>query len=145
MIANILDRSALAAKRIVRQLPGGALDLLFPLNRLGCQQEDRVLCASCIEALPELNPPYCAVCAQPNAPATCHMCLESPPAFDGVRAPYQMEEIIQDAIHSLKYRGLKAAAPELARYLAEHHISVNIFIPVPVSVPLHPHRLSSKG
>ena len=57
MIANILDRSALAAKRIVRQLPGAALDLLFPLNRLGCQQEDRGLCASWIEALPELPPP----------------------------------------------------------------------------------------
>ena len=57
MIANILDRSALAAKRTVRQLPGAALDLLFPLNCLGCQREGRVLCASCIEALPELNPP----------------------------------------------------------------------------------------
>ena len=151
MIANILDRSALAAKRTVRQLPGAALDLLFPLNCLvnclGCQREGRVLCASCIEALPELNPPYCAVCAQPNAPATCHMFLESPPAFDGVRAPYQMEGTIQDAIHSLKYRGLKAAAPELAellaRYLAEHPIPGNIIIPVPV--PLHPRRLRSKG
>ena len=77
------------------------------------------------------------------------MCLESPPAFDGVRAPYQMEGTIQDAIHSLKYRGLKAAAPELAellaRYLAEHPIPGNIFIPVPVPVPLHPRRLRSKG
>ena len=147
MIANILDRSALAAKRIVRQLPGAALDFLFPLNCLGCQQEGRVLCASWIEALPELNPPYCAVCVQPNAPATCHMCLESPPALDGVRAPYQMEGTIQDAIHSLKCRGLKAAAPELAellaRYLAEHPIPGNIFIPVPI--PLHPRRLRSKG
>ena len=139
MIANILDRSALDAKRIVRQLAGAALDFLFPLNCLGCQRDGRVLCASCIEALPELNPPYCIVCAQPNAPTTCHICLESPPAFDGVRAPYQMEGTIQDAIHSLKYRGLKAAAPKLAellaRYLADH----------PVPVPLHPRRLRSKG
>ena len=146
MIANILDRSALADKRIVRQLPGPDLDLLFPLNCQGCQREGMVLCASCIEALSELNPPACAVCAQPNAPATCHMCLESPPAFDGVRVPYQMEGTIQDAIHSLKYRGLKAAAPELAellaRYLAEHPIPENIFIPVPVPLP---RRLLSKG
>ena len=52
-----------------------------------------------------------------------------------------MERTIQDAIHSLKYRGLKAAAPELAellaRYLAEH--------PIPVPVPLYPHCLRSKG
>lgn len=115
MIANILDRSALVAKPIVRQLPSASLDLLSPLNCLSCQREGRVLCASCIEALPELNPPYCAVCAQPNAPATCHMCLEFPQAFDGVRAPYQMDGTIQHAIHSLKYRGLKADAPEFGR------------------------------
>ena len=52
-----------------------------------------------------------------------------------------MERTIQDAIHSLKHRGLKAAAPELAellaRYLAEH--------PIPVPVPLYPHCLRSKG
>jgi ComF family protein len=145
MIANIFDRSALAAKRMVRQLPGTALDLLFPLNCLGCQKEGRVLCASCIEALPELNPPYCAVCAQPNAPETCHLCLESPPAFDGVRAPYQMEGTIKEAVHSLKYRGLKAAAPELAellaQYLAENPMPGDLLVPV----PLHPRRLRSRG
>ena len=145
MIANIFDRGALAAKRMVRQLPGAALDLLFPLNCLGCQREGRVLCASCIEALPVLKPPYCAVCAQPNAPATCDTCFESPPAFDGVRAPYQMEGTIQEAIHSLKYRGLKAAAPELAellaRYLAENPIPGDLLMPV----PLHPRRLRSRG
>ena len=60
-----------------------------------------------------------------------------------------MEGTIQDAIHSLKYRGLKAAAPELAellaRYLAEHPIPGNISVPVALPVPLHPHRLRSKG
>ena len=145
MIANMFDRSALAARRMARQLPGAALDLLFPLNCLGCQREGRVLCASCIEALPELNPPYCPICAQPNAPATCHWCLESPPAFDGVRAPYQMEGTIQEAIHSLKYRGLKAAAPELAellaQYLAEHPMAGDLLVPV----PLHSRRLPSRA
>ena len=85
--------------------------------------------------LPELKPPFCADSAQPNSPAACHWCLESPPAFDGVRALYQMEGAIQEAIHSLKYWELKAAAPELAELLAQyptdHPMSGDLLVPVP--------------
>ncbi len=107
MIADMFDRGAVAARRLVRQLPGSAVDLLCPLNCLGCQQEGKVLCASCVESLPELKPPFCRVCAQPNAPATCHRCLESPPAFDGIRAPYEMEGTVKEAIHNLSWGGLQ--------------------------------------
>ena len=145
MIADMFDRGAVAARRIVRQLPGTALDLLFPLNCLGCQREGKILCASCVDSLPELKPPFCRVCAQPNAPATCHRCLESPPAFDGIRAPYGMEGTVKKAIHNMKYRGLKAAAPELAEllanYLEEHPMPGDVLTPV----PLHPRRLRSRG
>ena len=145
MIADLIDRGAIAARRVVGQLPRTALDLLFPLNCLGCQREGKVLCASCVGRLPELTPPYCPVCAQPNAPATCHWCLESPPAFNGIRAPYRMEGTVKDAIHNLKYRGLKAAAPELAellaQYLAEHPMPGDLLVPV----PLHARRLRSRG
>jgi ComF family protein len=145
MFTDILDRSAVAARRVVRQLPGAALDLLFPLNCVGCQREGKVLCSSCVAGLLELTPPYCLICAHPNAPATCDWCLESPPAFDGIRAPYRMEGAIKEAVHHLKYRGLKAAAPELAellaRYFAEHPVPGDVLIPV----PLHPRRLRSRG
>ena len=101
--------------------------------------------ASCVDSLPELKPPFCRVCAQPNAPATCHRCLESPPAFDGIRAPYEMEGTVKEAIHNMKYRGLKAAAPELAEllanYLEEHPMPGDVLTPV----PLHPRRLRSRG
>ena len=62
----------------------------------------------------EARTPLIIGLTQPNDPATCHSCLESPPALDGIRAPYEMEGTIKEAIHNLKYRGLKAAAPELA-------------------------------
>ena len=103
------------------------------------------MCASCVDSLPKLTPPFCRVCAQPNAPATCHWCLESPPAFDGIRAPYEMEGKVKEAIHNLKYHGLKAAAPELAEllasYLAEHPMPGDVLTPE----PLHPHRLRGSG
>ena len=145
MITDFFDRSIIAARLAVRQLPGTALDLLFPLNCVGCQREGKVLCESCVAGLPELTPPYCPVCAHPGAHETCQLCLETPPAFDGIRAPYRMEGAIKEAVHHLKYRGLKAAAPELAellaRYLAEHPIPSDVLIPV----PLHPRRLRRRG
>ena len=58
MIADMIDRGAVAARRMVRQLPGAALDLLFPLSCLGCQQEGKVLCARCVDNMPKLNPPF---------------------------------------------------------------------------------------
>lgn len=99
MIANMLDRGAIAARRVARQLPNAAIDLIFPLTCVGCQVEGKVLCSSCVEALPELKLPYCPVCAEPNAQQTCLTCLDSPPAFDGIRAPYQMGGTIKKAIH----------------------------------------------
>ena len=46
-----------------------------------------------------------------------------------------MEGAIQEAIHTLKYWGLKAAAPELAELLAQyptdHPMSGDLLVPVP--------------
>ena len=56
-----------------------------------------------------------------------------------------MEGTVKEAIHNMKYRGLKAAAPELAEllanYLEEHPMPGDVLTPV----PLHPRRLRSRG
>lgn len=56
-----------------------------------------------------------------------------------------MEGAIEQAIHSFKYRGVRAAAPELGRlltgYLAEHPMPGDVLVPV----PLHPRRLRNRG
>ena len=66
-------------------------------------------------------------------------------AVDGIRAPLLMEGLIQDAIHHLKYRNLRALAPELAgilsRYLQAHALPGDSLVPV----PLHPRRLRRRG
>ena len=95
-------------KRLVQQLPRFALDLLFPLQCLGCQREGKLLCESCEEQLPRLESPYCLVCAQPNAQMNCRWCQQSPLSIDGIRAPYLMQGPIREGIHSLKYRGVRA-------------------------------------
>ena len=56
-----------------------------------------------------------------------------------------MEGVIQDAIHQLKYRNLRALAPELAgilsRFLLTHPLPGDCLVPV----PLHPRRLRRRG
>ena len=97
-----------------------ALDFVYPSQCFGCGNEGSFLCARCETSLPRLKPPYCQKCAQPVPPGTlCSQCATAPPALDGIRAPFLMEGAIREAVHSLKYRNLRAAAPTLGRLLAQ--------------------------
>ena len=128
-----------------RGLARSALDLLFPLHCVGCRREGDVLCVECISGLQKLEQPFCDTCAQPKAAEKCPDCQENPPDIDGIRAPYLFEEPLRDAVHSLKYKGWKAAAPVLggllAGYLEHHKLPGHVLVPV----PLHNRRLRSRG
>jgi ComF family protein len=56
-----------------------------------------------------------------------------------------MEGAIREAVHSLKYHGVRAAAPQLgqllAQYLEGHPMPGDVLVPV----PLHPRRLRRRG
>ena len=128
-----------------RSLARSALDLLLPLHCVGCRREGEVICARCIEGLPRLEQPFCDTCAQPNVNGRCQWCLEHPSKIDGIRAPYLFEGPLRDAVHRLKYRGWRVAAPVLggllADYLDRHKLPGQVLVPV----PLHPRRLRSRG
>ena len=130
---------------VLRQLPKLALDLLFPLTCLGCRQEGNLLCQPCVDNLPRLKTPYCRICAEPNARSLCRWCSAIAPAFDGLRAPYLMEGPLREAVHALKYRGVRAAAPQLAELLADFLKSHSIPGEELVPVSLHRRRLRERG
>jgi len=129
----------------LRHLWERGLDLLLPPRCIGCGREGAFLCEPCLAALPRLEPPFCAVCAEPTAGGLCPRCRETSLAVDGVRAPFRMEGAVRKAVHALKYNNLRAIAPHLSRLMAQHleasHISGNALIPV----PLHPKRLRERG
>ncbi|MBM3942428.1 MAG: ComF family protein [SAR202 cluster bacterium] len=56
-----------------------------------------------------------------------------------------MTGTVREAIHALKYRDLRAAAPELGKLLAEHLQAHPLPGDVLVPVPLHPRRLRQRG
>ena len=132
-------------KSQLSRLTNSALDLLFPLQCLGCRKEGKLLCPACLGAMPRLSPPYCAVCANPASDGPCGRCAVMPLEVDGLRAPFLMEGLAREAVHSLKYRNVRAAAPELGRLLAEYLDSHPMPGEVIVPVPLHPRRLRSRG
>ena len=132
-------------KNYLSTLTSFALDLVFPIRCAGCNKNGPILCGGCTEKLPKLRLPYCKICASPNTLSPCSWCREYPLSVDGIRAPYLMDGAIIEAVHSFKYRGVQAAAPELgrllARYWTEHQVPGKVIVPV----PLHRSRLRDRG
>ncbi len=135
----------MTTRRLFRRAFAPALDLLFPLQCLGCRRWGRVICPGCQASLPRLQPPFCPSCAQPGAAAFCRACAGNPLMVDGIQAPFLMTGAIREAIYALKYRGLRAAAPELGGLLARHLAGRSMPGEVLVPVPLHPRRLRQRG
>ena len=133
----------------IRHLARSTLDLLLPLHCVGCRREGDVLCARCIEGLQGLEPDSCDTCAQPNVTGQCNFCLEHPSEIDRTIAPYLFEGPLREAVHSMKYRGWRVAAPVLGQLLADCLVHRKLLAQQPgqvlVPVPLHFRRLRSRG
>ena len=130
---------------MLSRLAGSVLDLLFPLTCGVCGRDGHVLCPGCEAAVPRLERPYCPICAAPCPTGPCQQCAVAPLAIDGIKAPYLMERVMRELVYNLKYRNVRAVAPELARLLATYLESNAIPGRVIVPVPLHVRRLRERG
>ncbi len=130
---------------LLAKLGKEAVDLLFPMYCAGCGGPGGILCETCQPGLAKLTPPFCRICASPDGQSPCHWCEESPLSVDGVRAPFLMAGAVRESIYSLKFRGIRAAAPDLARLLAQYLASRDVPGEVIVPVPLHRRRPQEPG
>ena len=128
-----------------RQVSQSALDLLFPMECVGCGDGGRLFCPDCVAGQARLEPPFCPLCADPGHRKPCRWCIANQPAIDGITAPFLLEGPLRELIHRFKYRHLRAAAPVLGELLAEHLAQHPIPGKTLVPVPLHPRRLRSRG
>jgi ComF family protein len=86
----------------------------------GAESRDGTLCAPCVADLPWLPRSRCAVCAVPlTSGAVCGTCLDRPPRFDRVEAPFAYRFPVDALIHALKYGGRLALARTLGEALAQ--------------------------
>ena len=122
-------------------------DLFYPQSCVGCtRRASDVLCRSCCDALPRIEPPVCGRCGTPTAFEVygCDACRNTDFVFDGARAPLRYEGVGEEVVHALKYRGYarvveKVMAPLMAAVLGgERYAAV-------VPVPLHRARLARRG
>ena len=132
-------------QKLLHRIGRNAVDLVLPIQCLGCGKEGATLCRSCISSLGRLEPPYCATCAQPAAAFPCRGCADSPLSIDGIRAPYLMEGLVREAIHSLKYSNFRAIASDLGRLLADYLNSTPLPATLLIPVPMHGRRLRQRG
>jgi len=131
--------------RIAARLAQAALDFILPIGCLGCGKEGGYICQACVAVLPSLHEPYCAICFQPNSATPCNWCKTAPLALDGIRAPFLMDGAVREAVHQLKYRGLRGLASTMgvlmASYLRSRPLQAELLVPV----PLHRRRLRQRG
>ena len=107
-----------------------AIEVLLPSRCVGCGAGGTYLCDACVGR------------ARRAAPMSLHTGTH---ALDSVTAPLAYEGTARTAVHRLKYSGLRAIAPSMARPMAEALSSAHAAADVVVPVPLHPGRLRQRG
>jgi len=130
----------------VAKLKGMALDLLFPKWCVGCGKEGDFICDSCRRAILRIVPPLCPRCGKPQLSGIlCPGCSSWQAEIDGIRAPFQFDGAIRQAIHQLKYKNLRALAEPLATLLRDYFIANPVPAETLVPVPLHRKRLRERS
>ena len=103
------------------------------------------LCKGCRDSLPRLAGMRCPVCAIPDPTGElCGRCLDRPPHFDRVVAPFMYAFPATVLIQGLKYRGNLACARPLASGLAEV-LDEEPYPDLIIPMPLTRARLASRG
>jgi len=127
---------------------GQCVACLAPHARFG-------LCTPCRQELP-VNHWHCRCCALPLAYAgngddvLCGQCLQDPPPFSRVIAPWRYRFPVDGMVQRYKYNGQRAFARPLIHGLAEHLASVLETTPeyrpdLLVASPMHPARRRKRG
>lgn len=116
------------AGNLLQALWHSALDFFFPPHCLACGRLGSRYCPHCLAQLP--FPP---ILHTPEGALRLHIAA----------APF--EGALRDAIHALKYEGVRPLAPILAARLAEAFARGDFQAQAIVALPLHPDRLAQRG
>lgn len=138
-------RVSLTAKSLLAKIARPALDLIFPMSCSGCGREGDLFYPTCLPNLPRLTSPYCRRCGAPGHQSPCRWCEGRPLNTDGIRGPFLFEGSIRNAVHSFKYRGVRAAATQLGDLLSIYQQDQPVPGDVIMPVPLHSRQLRKRG
>ncbi len=129
------------------------LNLIFPIECLGCGRENFWLCPECLDRIKYQRVNRCVVCKELATLGQTHNNCREQTALDGVIVAAEWEdEVLQEAIHKYKYNFLTGMAEPLADILIKkiksesgwEHLMADKKITL-VPIPLHPRRLRWRG
>ena len=122
------------------------LDLFYPPHCVVCGHSGAWLCADCIEDIPFIEPPICQHCGKPiDRPGVCSVCEGSTSYLMSMRSVAPHLPPLQQALHALKYEGVRVLAESLGTILAHTWQQEPAPASVIVPVPLHRSRLRRRG
>ncbi len=135
------------ARRVdVRKWLALLLDLVYPPHCLACRRPGAWLCSSCAESISFLQAPVCHHCGTPIRQAgLCPSCQHRQSDLMGVRSVAFHLSPLREAVHALKYEGMRVLAEPLGEILAQYWPSADLMVSVVVPVPLHTERLRQRG
>jgi len=161
--AGVLTLLGEAARYLVR----GALGLLYPFHCYLCNKpiESGYLCPECYAGLPRLCPPLALASASPSISGStpgaicgrcglpledpkvdlCDGCAGRPWFFEQARSFGFYEAGLEELIKGFKFKGERALARELARYLFEAGGELLAQAEALTFVPMTRRRLRSRG
>lgn len=119
-------------KKWIEKIYHALLDLIFPIECLGCGKEGNYLCPDCYKRISTDNN------QQPPLPAKIDKILAA--------ASYH-DRLVEKAIHNLKFRYLTDLAQPLARLLIDNYERQfdRLSDPLIIPVPLHKQRMLERG
>lgn len=122
------------------------LDWLLPPRCGSCRRLGAWLCAPCRRRVRRLEEPLCPRCGRELefASATCS-CRARLRALRRARSATAYEGPVEQAIHRFKYEGWRCLAEPLAGLVADRLAVEGVPAALLVAVPLHRHRLRSRG
>ena len=122
------------------------LDLLYPPHCVACGAGGAWLCGACIQSIPYVGAVVCGHCGCALArPGLCGRCQSGTSCLAAVRSVAYHRSPLREAVHALKYEGLRKLAEPLADLLAAGWPYFAATIDVIVPVPLHVARLRQRG
>ena len=136
--------SDVLARLIARSLIS-LTDLLFPPRCVSCGANGAWLCAACLQKTRWILPPYCPRCGLPLAHGKSCACTGKASNLTLWRSAAWHVPPLQDAVHAVKYEGVRVLAEPLGEVLATCYRQAQLQPDIIVPVPLHRERQRERG
>lgn len=112
------------------------LDVAFPPQCVGCGEFGAFFCERCLADAPYATERRCPKCWMIWRAVYCSDCNRLPRSFTAIRSAFSYEGVARAAVIALKFDGVSALAPSMARPMANAlklwSQSVDVVVPVPL-------------